>query len=53
MTYKIIVKTNSNDLFTYTTDSYTLDDFFIRFIDKKGIELLIPKSKIEEVQKFG
>ena len=52
MKYKILIQKSEDLIFTYITDKYEIDDFFIRFTDDRGQPRLIPKSKICEVLRF-
>ena len=46
--YKIIIKTQDGT-FTYNTENYVIDDFFIRFTDDRNNLRMIPKTDIIQV----
>jgi len=49
MRYQILIE-NEGKTFSYSTDSYEFDDYFIKFEDKKlGVVRQIPKHRVVEV----
>lgn len=53
MKYQILIKKQNNKIFTYNTEKYELDNFFIKFTDDRGTTRSIPKKLIDEVIEHG